>query len=122
MIIGYLILTVLIGAAADALNSTGGQKLGHILNPIETLLCLVGATIFHVEYNTLIAYVSVYIGLRIALFDITFNIVAQRPILSQEGDNYWDKFFSKYPPQGIIFMRTIFLALAIGLSFKFFNI
>ena len=121
-IISYLIACISAGAIGDALNDKGKQNAGHIVIALEALLALVGATIFSVTPDTLIAYVSVYIGLRIAFFDIIYNITSGRPILSMGSSNLWDRFFSKYPPVGVIFMRVIFLSLAVGLSFKFFNI
>lgn len=122
IIILYQVATIILGASGDALNDKGKQNLGHALRAAETALALLGATIFGVTTETLIAYLSVYIGLRIALFDLIYNVTAKRPILSMGTSNIWDRFFSKYPPVGVMFMRVIFLSLAIGLSFKFFNI
>jgi hypothetical protein len=122
LLIAYIIACISAGAIGDALNDTSRKNAGHLLTALETLICLVGATIFGVEPNTLIAYLSVYIGLRIAFFDLIYNITSGRPILSMGSSNLWDRFFSKYPPVGVIFMRVIFLSLAVGLSFKFFNI
>ena len=122
LLILYIIACIATGAAADGLNDTNRKKVGHLLEAGEIGLALVGATIFSVTPDTLIAYVSVYIGLRIAFFDIIYNITSGRPILSMGSSNLWDRFFSKYPPVGVIFMRVIFLSLAVGLSFKFFNI
>lgn len=118
----YLIACISAGSIGDALNDTGKKNAGHLLEAAEMALALLGATIFGVTTETLIAYLSVYIGLRIALFDILYNVAAKRPILSMGTSNIWDRFFSKYPPVGVMFMRVIFLSLAIGLSFKFFNI
>ena len=113
LLILYIIACISAGAIADGLNDTKRKKVGHLIEAIEIALALVGATIFSVTPDTLIAYVSVYIGLRIAFFDIIYNITSGRPILSMGSSNLWDRFFSKYPPVGVIFMRVIFLSLAV---------
>jgi len=120
LLILYIIVCISAGAIADGLNDTGHGKAGHLLEAAEMLLALTGATIFAVTTQTLIPYLTAYIGFRIALFDIIYNISSHRKVFSQGSGNVWDDFLSKYPQIGVVFMRMVFLLLAIGISIRYF--
>ena len=122
LLILYVIACIATGAIADGLNDTGRKKVGHLLEAAEIALALAGATIFGVTTETLIAYLSVYIGLRIGIFDFLYNISSYRKLLDVGNSNWWDELVSKVLPAGMFFIRILFTAFAIGLSFKFFNI
>ena len=120
LLISYLIVTVLAGAIADGLNNGGSKKVGHVLEAAEVGLALAGATIFGVTGETLLPYLVGYIGLRIAFFDMAYNITRGLPVFFQGKSSYWDLFLSRYPVFGVMFARIIFLTLGVGVIIKFF--
>lgn len=115
-IILFLMACVLIGAASDALNATGVQTWGHLLDAVQIGLLLSGYAI--VKPIKWLPYFLAYVFFRISLFDYAYNLVAGNELFYVGGDNWWDLMLSKQMPSGVLFGRGIFLIAAIFIPIK----
>jgi hypothetical protein len=112
----YFIACIVIGASADGLMDDGFKLWGHILGALEILLLLGGVIL---KPRSWAAFIVAYVCWRVVGFDITYNLVRGFPITYVGTTGLWDMFFSKYEPSGLIWMRGIFLILAIHIPFRY---
>jgi len=117
-IILYLMAAVAIGAVSDGLNDEGIKTIGHALGALEIAMLLSGAFVFKFTRQHFIAFMAAYIAWRIVGFDYAYNLTRGLPLLYLGNSNWWDSFFSKQLPSGVVFARMIFLALAIAVPIK----
>jgi hypothetical protein len=117
-IILYLLFTVIVGAVSDGLNDEGVKILGHVLGSVEIVLLISGAFLFRLERKAWIAYLVAYTSFRIFAFDYSYNITRGLDILYMGSSSFWDLFFSKQYPGGLLFGRVLFAALGVGVTFK----
>jgi hypothetical protein len=117
-IILYLLITVIVGAVSDGLNDQGVKILGHVLGSAEIVLLISGAFLFRLGRKAWIAYLVAYISFRIFAFDYSYNITRGLDILYMGSSSFWDLFFSKQYPGGLLFGRVIFAALGVGVTFN----
>jgi len=115
----YLVVTVVLGASADALDSTGVYTYGHLYNALEIGLLLAAWAAFNLRRRQVWLLVMVYAFFRFAFFDYTHNLVAGKPLVYMGGENWWDMFFAQFPPWGVAFARLIFLAAAVSLTIRY---
>ena len=122
LIILYLIACVAAGAIADGLNEKGKTMWGHPVEALSLALILIGPFIFfrEIDFGLGILWLISYTSWRIVLFDMIHNLVKGQPILYLGDSNIWDRFFKKQLPQGVIWMRLIFLIPAISIPFNYF--
>ena len=110
-----LILSVLFGAIADGLNESGKTTWGHVIEAAEKVALLLSGVLA----GTWLVIIS-YIAFRVAFFDIAKNI-AKGQKWSYLGDScWWDRTLKRFPVHGVTFARLIFLAFAIGFTYKEF--
>jgi len=111
--ISLIVASVCIGAIADGLNERGMKSIGHPAEALEKVTLLLAGLLS----GTWIVLIS-YIAFRVAIFDYVKNIAKKQPILYLGTVSMWDRFFSKWQPVGLIFMRVLFLTLAISVSLR----
>ena len=99
------------GAIADGLNENNKKSIGHPVEALEKVTLLLAGLLS----GTWIVLIT-YTAYRVVLFDYVKNLVKGDPILYLGDLGIWDRFFSKQRPGGVIFMRVLFLALAIETS------
>ena len=114
LIILYIIACIVTGAIADGLNDTGVQTWGHLLEAVEVLM-LISFVLFKPKFIPLLL---AYIFLRIAFFDIAYNLTAGHDWLHVGTSNWWDMFLSKQLPFGVVFGRVVFLVTGIAISLR----
>lgn len=120
--ISYLLLCVVIGAAADGLYFRGMTTVHGYGEALEIGLILIAAPVFRIQLKHLLAFVITYICLRIVAFDYVHNLVAGLDLFYLGESKLWDRFLSQFPPHGVTFMRAVFLVLGVSLPFKYLKI
>lgn len=118
LIILYIVAMVVIGAVSDGLFDDGLKVWGHALGALEVAMLFSFAFIFRLEWKVFLVVGLSYLFIRIACFDITYNIVRDLPILQIGTTSLWDNFISKIPPYGMVFARSIFLIAGIAIPIK----
>jgi len=119
LIILYLICLVAIGAAADALNDTGMQTIGHASSAVEVGGLLVCGLVLNLQRKDVLTLLIAYVCFRMVGFDYMYNAVAGLPLEYHGESSLWDGFLSQFPHHGILFARSIFLIVGISIPFKF---
>lgn len=118
-IIGYLLIAVVLGSVSDGLNDDGLKVLGHSLEALEILLLISGAFLLKLSSRDWVPYLVTYISFRILGFDYLYNLTRGLPWSYLGSSSYWDLFFVKQYPGGILFARVIFGILGVSLPFKY---
>jgi len=119
LIILYFIACIFLGATSDALFDDGMKLWAHGLGALEVGLLLSGAFIFKLNIKHAAPFLISYIAFRIVGYDFTYNLLRGLPINYLGNTSIWDRFFSKYPIQGLWFARAIFLTLGISLTTRY---
>ena len=112
MILLLYILSILCGASGDGLNDSGKKTAGHILKALEVLCLLIVVLYYTGGFGWLIA---AYIALRVALFDVVYNLTSGKPLCYHGTSSLWDKFVGWFNPPcwAELFGRVVFLIFAI---------
>lgn len=118
LVILYFLIIIVIGAIADALFDNGSKVISHSLHAIEIGLCLICAVIFKITIRELLAFMLSYIFLRLAIFDISYNITRGLDLFYIGSTSLYDKFFAKVGSLGIATIKVWALALGCGISLK----
>ena len=118
MILICYILSILCGAAGDALDHRGKKIAGHILQGSEILIWLtlfILALIAQPDYTTtqLVLIALSYFALRFFLFDYTWNLFAGKPLGYIGTTSLYDKLISKLAPAMVHFLKVILGVVAI---------
>jgi len=109
------ILSILLNAIGDGLNDSSRKVWGHNFNALHILVLLLIP--FFVEVNGW--HVAMYILLRIALFDVTYNISRGLKWSHIGNSSWWDKFWKRCPPVLLVFLRLICLVTAVTIQIKY---
>ena len=113
LVTSLVIGSIILAALADGLNDTGHKEIGHILEALEKP-ALILAGLFSGTWVVVI----IYIGYRVFLFDYLRNLAAGEKLIYLGTSSLWDKFLRKYPWHGVLFAKTVFLIMAVGLTFR----
>jgi hypothetical protein len=116
LIILFFTVCVVVGAAGDAMM-LDSKLIAHPLQAIEVLLLLCSAAIFRITPRQLIAWVVVYVCIRVAGFDYLYNLFAGLPWDYHGTTSIWDRFLGSHPEHGIVFAKSIFFGTGIGIAF-----
>jgi hypothetical protein len=116
LIILFFTVCVVVGAAGDAMM-LDSKLIAHPLQAVEVLLLLCGAAIFRITPRQLIAWVVVYVCIRVAGFDYLYNLFAGLPWDFHGTTSIWDRFLGSHPEHGIAFSKTVFLMIGIGVAY-----
>lgn len=125
---------IVVGAMADAYNdksdATKGTKvadkklkksnktIGHALEVGEKALLLTAPFILDLERSDWLTYGASYLFLRVALFDVVYNLTRKLPINYSGVSSWWDKIMSKMPGFGKWTYRVLFAITGVALIFK----
>ena len=108
------LVVILSDAAGDAFNDSGRKVLGHILCAIAVLLLLISP--FLIKDVSIGFYIAAFICLRIALFDIVYNLTKGSKWYYIGNSGLWDKFLRLIDPgKHLIVGRIIFLIAGLGM-------
>jgi len=118
LIILYFFVIIIIGAIADGLFDNGIKNISHFLHAIEIGLCLIFGIIFKITFRELIAFILSYLFIRLAIFDISYNITRGLDLFYIGSTSLYDNIFAKIPKDGIIFIKIWALILGVGISIK----
>ncbi len=126
LIVLYMLGLVVMGAAADALNNTGIQTWGHVLEALEVAFCFFAVFMLDedktIRWREILFMFGTYICIRFAFFDYTYNLVAGNELTYLSENNFWGQLWLevfKAEPQGIAWARLIFLIAGVSFPFKF---
>jgi len=122
MIQGVIPLSVMIssliaGSIGDAFDDKIGGKGGHALKALEVGILLMSPFIVNVEPNLLDAavYGVAYTSLRIALFDVLYNVFRGNSLNYSGTKSWWDRTMKRMPGHGKWWFRGWALVLGISL-------
>lgn len=116
-VILYFIAVVIIGALGDALYDTGVKVWAHSLEVLWGAMLLFAFPIF--KPSSWIAFVVALIAWNVVGFDTLYNLFAGLEWNYIGTTSLWDRFFSNYPYQGLLWVKGIFLILAVSLPIKY---
>jgi hypothetical protein len=93
--IGIFSASIILNAAGDALKDSGHKPLGHTLDAAS--YAALGSSIILLNPNkrNWFTYLATYTLLRIALFDVTYNLTRHLPIDYVGNTCAWDKMRQK---------------------------
>ena len=100
---------IILNAVGDGLNDSGEKQWGHFCNAASVGILLTSPFIIDYEKSKWGWYLTSYVGLRIALFDYSYNLSRDLPLNYIGGTSTWDKVLGKMNPpdtymgQGCIF-------------------
>lgn len=116
-IIILFLVVIIFDAMGDALNDSDRKGIGHLLQTIVIGLLLMSPFFVSITIDVAGWYLASFICLRIALFDITYNLTRKLPWNYIGSTSLWDKIrMSFMPPAGMeIFGRLIFLIAGISM-------
>lgn len=116
-IILLFLLVILLDAIGDALNDSRRKGIGHLLQAIYVGLLLLSPFYINIAIEVIGWYLTAYICLRIALFDITYNLTRKLPWNYIGKTSLWDRVRMSFmpPPRMEIFGRLIFLIAGISM-------
>ncbi len=117
LIILYLVACVIIGALGDALYDEGIKVWAHSIEVLWGAMLLFAFPIL--KPHNWKAFVAALIAWNVVLFDTAYNLFRHLPIDYIGSTSLWDKFFSNYPIQGLLWVKFIFLILAVSLHIKY---
>lgn len=106
--------SILLDAAGDALNDSQHKDWGHLCNAASVGILLTSPFIIDYEKSKWAWYLTSYIGLRIAIFDYTYNTVRGLPLNYIGNNSNWDYFMRKLNPPDFYLGRSV--AFVIGVS------
>lgn len=110
--------SILMDAAGDALNDSGHKDWGHVLNATSVGVLVVSPFLIEYQKKKWGWYVASYVGLRIGLFDYTYNAVRGIPINEIGTTSFWDKGLQKLNPPNTYLGRAVFLTVGFAIPFN----
>jgi hypothetical protein len=69
-------------------------------------------------WDVFLLSLAAYTFIRVAFFDIAYNLTSGNKWSYMGGENWWDKWLVKVPPFGMVFIRVILLAVGIAIVIK----
>lgn len=106
--------SIILDAAGDAMCDSQHKGWGHFCNAASVGILLTSPFIIDYEKSKWAWYLTSYIGLRIALFDYTYNTVRGLPLNYIGSTSSWDYFMRKLNPPDFYLGRSV--AFVIGVS------
>ncbi len=106
--------SIILDAAGDALKDSNHKEWGHFCNAASVGILLTSPFIIDYKKSKWGWYLTSYIGLRIAIFDYTYNTVRGLPLNYTGTTSTWDSFMSKLNPPDFYLGRSV--AFTIGVS------
>ena len=100
--------SILLDAAGDALNDSGHKDWGHLCNTGSVGILLVSPFLINYEKKKWGWYIASYVGLRIGMFDYTYNAVRGLPLETIGTTSNWDKGLQALNPPNTRFGRVVF--------------
>jgi hypothetical protein len=110
--------SILLNAVGDGLNDSGQKGWGHVCNASSIGLLLISPALMNYQKHKWGWYVASYIGLRIGLFDYTYNITRGLSLEKIGDTSFWDKGLQKMNAPSTIFGRSVFLTFGIAVPFN----
>ena len=115
MILLYFILIILLDAVGDGLNDSRRKTAGHLLQALSLLGLLISPFIIREDIRWA-WYIIDYAFLRIALFDMIYNLTRGLPIGYIGTTSIWDKFMQWISPGYFQWIaRVLFLLTAVAI-------
>jgi hypothetical protein len=107
-ILGLLVLSILSDAIGDASLDTGDKMNGHLFASLSILLLLLLLAIGReVTIGQWIWLVVGYVFIRFAIFDLTYNAIADLPWYYIGSTSLYDKVMSLWGGGALLFARII---------------
>jgi hypothetical protein len=118
MILICYILSIVFGAAGDALDHIGKKQVGHIAQGLEILMLItlfVLALVARPDYTPgqITGVALSYFALRFWLFDYVWNIAAGQSLFYIGNTSIYDKFLRKIHPAMVQMMKWTVGVLAV---------
>lgn len=111
--------SIVLNAIGDGLNDSGSKMWGHSLNALSTGLLLTSPFIVDYDKSKWGYYLTSYVFLRIALFDLVYNKTRGLPVTYIGNTSPWDKFMQILsPPDGFMFGRGVYFLIGVTIPFK----
>jgi len=107
--------SIVLDAVGDGLNDSGDKGWGHFCNAASVGVLLASPFIIDYEKSKWGWYLTSYVGLRIAMFDYTYNATRGLPLNYIGGTSTWDKTLKKLNPPNTYLGRSVFLTVGIAI-------
>jgi hypothetical protein len=119
--IGIYSSSIILNAVGDGLNDSGQKGWGHLCNATSVGLLLVSPKLMNYEKEKWGWYVASYIGLRIGMFDYTYNMTRQLPVNQIGGTSWWDKGLKALNSPNTYLGRAVFFTIGFAIPFNEFK-
>lgn len=114
----FFIIAIILNGIGDGLNNDNKKTYGHIFNAFSILVLLVTPFIVVWDRNLWFIFILCYTFLRIAIFDITYNLTRGLPFNYIGSTSITDKLYTKFGGSPT-FPRIIFLIVGISLPLNY---
>ena len=115
----YHMATNVAGSLGDAYNDEGKKNLGHALKAGEAAMLIGGPILWKVQWREGGAYLSTYVGHRIAEYDLWYGLARDLGPMYNGQSSTWDKTMNKIPPHGRSFIKGLSFGVAFVIPFKY---
>ena len=115
--LSVFIASLIAGSTGDALDDKLDSRFGHALKATEIGILVMSPFIVNVDPNfwDILVYGGAYTALRIALFDVLYNVFHGNPINYSGKKSWWDRIMSRVPGHGKWWIRAWHLVLGTSL-------
>lgn len=109
--------SLIAGSIGDALDDKKDSRFGHAFKALEIGILVMSPFMVSVDPNVwdILAYGGAYIALRVALFDMLYNVFHGNPINYSGTKSWWDKIMKRVPGHGKWWIRGWALVLGVSL-------
>ena len=114
-VITFYSSSILLNATGDALNDSGQKEWGHFCNATSVGVLLTTPFLIDYQKKKWGWYIASYVGLRIGLFDYTYNAVRGNSLNYIGGTSTWDKTLKAMNPPNTYLGRAVFLTVGIAI-------
>jgi hypothetical protein len=116
----YHMATITAGSLGDGFNDDGQKVAGHALKALEVAMLASGPFIWDVQRNEALPYLAEYVGLRIVLYDLPYNLKRGLDPLYVGESSVYGKVMTGVPNHGRIWIKGVIFVATISIPIKYF--